>query len=303
MPSITEDDGSLTAPILHDNQPNLQDPTPGYEHDTSDEEECTELCLHDNQPNLRDPTPGYEHDTSDEEKCTELCVSDNRRASGHESGSFGNLLSLVPANHNSMPLGQQQAVNSAVDDFLDFYHLICKMYYQHLLLRAALGITDGISNNGFLRHFFQSNTILKFKRRSRGRKGGMTNPRDLRHGVQRAAFKGFGVRLHHLPQLIHHHFDKQLHPAAVNTLEEGREGVNRSIQTVNSNTYTMNIAAHRQRQRVESVFRLSKIGVDVAHHDQDYDGSIKFTNDDYIFDHEAFQARCEPSRAVVEEVD
>ena len=101
MPSITEDYGSLAAPTLHDNQPNLQVPTPGYEHEVQDEEECIELC-----------------------------VRDNRRASAYESGFLGNLLSLVPANHNSMALGQQQAVNSAVDGVLQFYDLMCTMLFS-----------------------------------------------------------------------------------------------------------------------------------------------------------------------------
>ena len=274
MPIITEDDGSLAASILHDNQ-----------------------------PNPRDPTPRSEHDIPDEEECTELCVRDNRRASAHEFGFFGNLLSLVPANHNSMPLGQQQAVNSAVDDVLLFYELMCTMLYQNLCLRAVLGVTDGISNIDSLRHFLQSNTILKSKQKTRGQKQEVTNPTDLQQGILRAAFEGFGVRLHHAPQLMQRHLDKQLHPVAVNALEEGREGVNHSIQPVNSNKYTMNIAAHRKHQKVESIFRLSEIGLDVEHDDQDYHGSVECTNDDYIFDHEAFRACGGPSQAVVEELD
>ena len=69
---------------------------------------------------------------------------------------------------------------------------------------------------------------------------------------------------------------------------ERGQGVHHSIQTVNSKTYTMNVAAHKKCQTGKSVFRLSEIGVDVVHHDQASHGDIEFTNDDYIFDHEGF---------------
>ena len=212
-----------------------------------------------------------------------------------------------------MQLRQQRDMDNAVNNVLVFLGSVERAVSQYLRQPGGLDLVQRTDSGviavsqlmEIMRHFLQSNNILKFKRNLQSQGSQVISPTDLEQGILGAAFSGFTVRI---SEQMHRQLRESI--VSMGTLVEGSgEGDNGLIQSVNSTTSPINIVAHQQLHEVQTIVRLGKVEVNVARQAQGFDGSFVYSSDEYIFDHEAFRSSLESGGAgqtniaVVEELN